>query len=190
MIWKPSHETVVHVSSHEKKLFEALSPQSMLHKYQLCERNGINLRGEFPVAVMRHFYEVLGYEVWFSGQAKLGDDTYPLTRMPEKRSKGNPAFTRITDVFGEERVNALNEAATTARKQLVGRAAGGDPDIFVRSRLTPGDRFFVEVKLEDLSNTRVYRDTLKEQQLMLFPLIERHLGCEVRLALVQVSRPT
>lgn len=156
MIWKPRHQTVVQVASHERQLFARRSPESVLHKYQLPERKGINRHGEFPVAVIRRLYEALGYEVWFSGQAKLGDDTYLLTRMPGKRSASNPAFKRITAEFGEERVRALNEAAATCRQQLIGKAAGGDPDLFVRSRQEPGDRFFVEVKLEDLSKQRVY----------------------------------
>ena len=47
-------------------------------------------------------------------------------------------------------------------------------------------RFFVEVKLEDLTLRRPYRDRLNNQQLILFPLIERELGCEVRVATVSI----
>ena len=46
---------------------------------------------------------------------------------------------------------------------------------------------FVEVKLENLAKAHPYFDSLNEQQKVLFPLIQTHLGCGVRLARVQVT---
>ena len=42
------------------------------------------------------------------------------------------------------------------------------------------------VKLENFTNPRPYRDTLGDQQLFLFPLIEKLLKCPVRIVRVQV----
>ena len=61
----------------------------------------------------------------------------------------------------------------------------GDPDLFVFHRKDlrlP----FVEVKLEDFTKPRTYRDTIGDQQLFLFPLIEKLLKCPVRIVRVQV----
>lgn len=96
----------------------------------------------------------------------------------------------MIEIFGEQRLRRLHESAHAARRADGLRAAGGDPDLFVQSRLRAADRFFVEVKLEDLTGAHPYRDRLNGQQLCLFPLIERVLRCEVRLASVVVSLPS
>jgi hypothetical protein len=184
MGWKPELETVVQLSPEERNLFEDGDPSSVLHRYQLPERKGINRRGEFPVAAVRRLYDALGYATWFSGQAKLGDDTYLLTRMPGKRREGDAAFKRLVDVFGSGAVESLNKDAAETRGAAGQTAAGGDPDLFVFNRRNPALRFFVEVKLDD--RTRAYRDRLGTQQELLFPLIAKHLKCGVRLAHVQV----
>ena len=46
------------------------------------------------------------------------------------------------------------------------------------------DRFFVEVQMEYQSNTKRYRDSLNDQQRVVFPFIEQVLGCRVRVAKV------
>ena len=184
--WKPEHELVVQLLPDERRLFVGGDKACVLNAYQLRERKGINKAGEFSVAVVRRLYDALGYSTWFSGQAKLGDDTYLLTRMPGKRREGDLAFRRITDVFGSSAVEALNDEATKARDVSGHTAAGGDPDLFVFNRRDPSRRFFVEVKLENHSRTPVYRDKLGRQQELLFPLIQKHLDCGVRLARVQL----
>ena len=63
---------------------------------------------------------------------------------------------------------------------------GGDPDLFVFHRKDLRLRFFVEVKLEDFTKPRTYRDTIGDQQLFLFPLVEKRLKCPVRIVRVQV----
>ena len=187
MAWTPEFETVVQISANERDLFAKQDPSSILHRYQLPERRGINTSGEFPVAVIRHLYDALGYTVWFSGQNKLGRETYLLTRMPGKRRQGDAAFQRMLDVFGSNAIRLLNSATIEARDRQAHTAAGGDPDLFVFNRRDPYQWFFVEVKLEDRTKRPAYRDRLGEQQKLLFPLIEQYLKCGVRLAHVQVN---
>ena len=67
-------------------------------------------------------------------------------------------------MFGQMRVDALNDAASDARKRRGLRAAGGDPDLFVYHPVEPTLRFFVEVKLENLAKAHPYFDSLNEQQ--------------------------
>lgn len=64
---------------------------------------------------------------------------------------------------------------------------GGDPDLFVQKPKDPADRFFVEVKLEDLTRPKPYRDRLNGNQLILFPLIESVLKCYVWVATVSIQ---
>ena len=89
-------------------------------------------------------------------------------------------------MFGPAAVEALNSDAVNSRGAAGLTAAGGDPDLFVFSRRDPLRHFFVEVKLEDLTRIPVYRDPLGTQQELLFPLIAKHLKCEVRMARVQL----
>jgi hypothetical protein len=58
--------------------------------------------------------------------------------------------------------------------------------LFVFHRNDPLPRFFVEVKLDDFTRRRTYRDKIGDQQLFLFPLIEKLLKCAVRIVRVQV----
>lgn len=186
MTWKPEFETVVQIPDLEYRLY-ARRESTLLASYQHPERKGINKAGEFPVAVVRNLYKALGYRSWFSGQSKHGEDTYLLTRLPGHRRRGDEAYGRIIGVFGKSRVEALDQAASAARKTAGFRAAGGDPDLFIYHRADPSLRFFVEVKLENLTKSPPYRDRLGEQQALLFPLIQKHLGCGVRLARVQIT---
>jgi hypothetical protein len=122
-----------------------------------------------------------------SGQDKLGPETYLLTKMRGKRSEGNPSFRRMLGFFGVDAINSLNTAAAEARSGKRLKSVGGDPDLFVFHRRDPSLRFFVEVKLEDRTRRPVYRDRLREQQELLFPLIREHLNCGVRLARVVID---
>lgn len=186
MAWTPEFETVVQLAPQERRLFVSSNSASVLHKYQLPERKGINRSGEFPVAVVRRLYDALGYAAWFSGQSKLGQETYLLTRMPGKRREGDPAYRRMVDLFGSDMLGDLDNAALETRNTRGLTAAGGDPDLFVFNRRDPTLRFFVEVKLEDRTRTPAYRDRIGAQQELLFPLITKYLKCGVRLAHVQV----
>jgi hypothetical protein len=186
MAWNPKFETVVQISRRELDLYSRRDPASVLHKYQHPERKGIHRSGEFPVAVIRRLYQALGYHSWVSGQSRLGDETYLLTRLPDKRRQGDAAYRRIVDSFGEYAVRRLDEAAASRRQEYGFKAAGGDPDLFVFHPKERALRFFVEVKLENFTKTPPYRDRLGEQQLLLFPLIEQHLDCPIRVARVQV----
>jgi len=85
MPWKPQFETVVQVSAMELRLYRRQAETSALAGFQHPERKGIHHTGEFPVAVMRMTYDALGYHAYFSGQERLGPDTYLLTRLPGKR---------------------------------------------------------------------------------------------------------
>src|SRR3990172_851920 len=116
MDWKPEFETVVQTSDRELKLYADREEGSVFHRYQHPERKGIHRSGEFPVAVMRRVYDALGYRSWVSGQSRLGQDTYLLTRLPGKRRQGDAAYKRIVDAFGDDAVRELNEAATEERK--------------------------------------------------------------------------
>ena len=121
-----------------------------------------------------------------SGQSRLGNKTYLLTRLPGKRRQGDAAYKRIVDTFGDDVIRELNEAAAEGRRDRGFKAAGGDPDLFVFHPEDRALRFFIEVKLENFTKNPPYRDALGEQQLLLFPLIEKLLDCPVRLARVQV----
>jgi hypothetical protein len=186
MVWKPEHEIVVQLLPEERRLFADRDSSCVLSEFQLRERKGINRSGEFPVAAIRRLYDAFGYETWFSGQSKLGEDTYLLTRMPGRRRAGDAAFRRIVDVFGSNAIEALNSAAAIERDGSGHTGAGGDPDLFVFNRRDPSRHFFVEVKLENHARLPVYRDKLGRQQELLFPLIARYLKCGVRLARVQL----
>jgi hypothetical protein len=189
MDWKPEFETVVQISEQELNLYAGQDRTSAFRRYQHPQRKGIHKSGEFPVAVMRRVYDALGYRSWVSGQSKLGDDTYLLTRLPGKRRQGDEAYKRIIGVFGDDAIRQFDKTVIQKRKEGGFKAAGGDPDLFV---FHPKDRtrgFFVEVKLENFTKTPPYRDSLNEQQLLLFPLIEEHLKCPVRIARVQVVAP-
>jgi len=186
MTWKPQHESVVQISPRERELYSMRNPNSALHRHQLSQRRGIHNSGEFPVAVMRAVYEALGYQTWISGQSKLGPDTYLLMRLPGKRRDGDAAYRRIIDAFGADVIRDFDQIAKQKRLDAGFRSAGGDPDLFVRHRTDRDLRFFVEVKREDFTKTPVYRDTFGDQQLLLFPLIEKYLKCSVRVARVQI----
>ena len=186
MAWKPQYETVIQVSQRELDLFATGDKDCVFDKFRHPLPRGIVRSGEFPVAVVRLLYEALGFQSWFSGQAVSGPDTYLLTRLPEKRRQENPAYQRIKDAFGAEVIRRFDKTVERCRKTRGIKTAGGDPDLFVFHRTDPTLRFFVECKLENFTRKRPYRDVLGDNQLFLFPLIQKHLGCPVRIARVQV----
>lgn len=184
MTRQPELETIVQMAPRARELFRRRNPSSVLDGYQLPERKGINKSGEF--AVVRKLYDALSYESWLSGQAKLGDSTYLLTRMPDKRRQGDAAYRRIVDFLGEAAFTRFERVVSEARSRRSHKTVGGDPDLFVFNRRDRSLRFFVEVKLEDQTRKPPYRDTLGDNQELLFPLIARYLKCEVRIARVQI----
>jgi hypothetical protein len=143
---------------------------------------------QFPVAqTRRKLYTDRAYDVFISAQSKHGIPSYLLEALPGKRNEGDRGYRRMVQVFGEDLLDAFHSLAAEARHRKKLRSAGGDPDLFVQHRYDPNDRFFVEVKLEDSTGRRPYKDAINEQQEVLFPLIEREL-CDVRLLTVRVRR--
>jgi hypothetical protein len=140
--------------------------------------------------VVREYFIHRGYGVWVSGTSKLGIDAFTLAMFPGARRKGDPSYLKMVDVFGEKTVEAFNKIVEKQKKEANLVRHGGDPDLFVQDSDNPNDRFFVEVKAEDLTHKHYYKDNLNDQQLLVFPLIEKHLKCQVRLARVQIVDST
>lgn len=71
-------------------------------------------------------------------------------------------------------MNEFNKAAEEAKLQSKhnGNRGGGDPDLFVYKRDGQRVRFFVEAK---------HNDNLTTNQQVVFPLIEKLLGCPVKI---------
>jgi hypothetical protein len=90
----------------------------------------------------------------------------------------------MEELFGTDRLEEFHRRVANARAEYGVRGAGGDPDLFVQADRDAGDRFFVEVKMEYRSDTKRFRDSLNDQQRIVFPLIEQVLGCRVRVAKV------
>jgi hypothetical protein len=187
MGWKARHQELFSVNRLERDLYARQDPGSAYRDFQFPNREGIHRRGEFPVAVVRKAYADRGYDCWISAQSRHGVPSYLLERMPRIRRKRDQAYLKMVEVFDSEVLARFHELAAAERRAQALRSAGGDPDLFVERRGDPRDRFFVEVKLEDLTGSRAYRDRLNRQQMLLFPLIERELRCEVRLATVSVQ---
>ena len=187
MAWAARHNEIIRVPRGEKKLYASRDVRSAYRDFHWPHRKGINVGGEFPVVVVRKAYDERGYDCWISAQSKHGVPSYLLERMPGKRRLGDRAYLKMIEVFGSERLAQLHVMASGNRRAHGLRSAGGDPDLFVQCRGNQLDRFFVEVKLEDLTGFRPYRDKLNQQQLILFPLIEHILACDVRLATVSLQ---
>jgi hypothetical protein len=181
--WHAREPEVLYESHRERDLYNHSSDESAYRDFFWPHRKGIHRGGEFPVAVVRKKYEERGYHCWISAQSKHGVDSYLLERMPGKRRHKDPAYLKMVDVFGSL-LDEFHQLASAAR-QLNGLSKpGGDPDLFVQCRDDSSDKFFVEVKLEDLTGRRRYKDEPNKQQRVLFPLIEKKLNCEVKLAMV------
>lgn len=185
MTWTPSKEEHLSVSALEKALFDAGDPASAFLDYRFPTLKGINKRGEFPVAVARRALEKRGCTTFVSAQSKHGIPCYLLERLPGVRRRGDSAYATMIEAFTRDALDEFHRKASVRRRREGLKSAGGDPDLFVVG--PRGRRFFVEVKLEDLSRARPYRDRLGQQQHVLFPLIESELSCDVWLFTVTVQ---
>jgi hypothetical protein len=188
--WAPSTEFSLQVSGEQKRLYKDNDPQSIYYGDRWIYRKGRHKAGEFPVVVVRKHFKDQGYRVWVSGQSKLGIDAFILTMFPGARQRRDQSYLNMVEVFGMKTIEEFI-AIVEARKRKEGLPRhGGDPDLFVRHPQNRTDRFFIEVKAEDLTSARRYEDKLNKQQIHVFPLIEKHLKCQVRLAKVQIVTDT
>jgi hypothetical protein len=165
----------------EQTLYQQRDPRSQYAAYQWPHRKGIFSKGQFPVAVARLGYEKRGYRCYVSLTDKHGLDSYLLEWRPRRR-RTDRGYKWMEEVFGTGRLEEFHRKVADARAEYGVNGAGGDPDLFVQA--DAGDRFFVEVKMEYRSNTKRFRDSLNDQQRIVFPLIEQVLGCRVRVAKV------
>ena len=187
-MWTPKRTENVLVTDSERTLYLKRDPASLYHAFQWPEdaRHGIDKSGHFPIAVARQTYSDQGYECWISARHNEVCPSYLLERLPDIGQKDrDPAYCKIEEEFGSQALKQLHAEAADKRRQSELRAAGGDPDLFVKNLSDPTDRFFVEVKLANPA--RSYRDKPNVQQELLFPLIEEILKCDVRLFVVTVS---
>jgi len=106
--------------------------------------------------------------------------------FPNARIERDQSYLNIIRMFGEKKIEEFIEIVEAQKKSAGIARHGGDPDLFVQNSKNPNDRFFVEVKAEDLSAERRYKDKLNKQQCLVFPLIEKYLNCQVRIANVQI----
>lgn len=187
-VWTPCIEFTLQVSEEEKCLYKANDPRSLYHTHRWIYRKGRHKGGEFPVVVVRKHLMNQGYRVWVSGQSKLGIDAFILAMFPGLRQKHDQSYLTMVEVFGEEKIDQFIAIVEQEKKKHGLPRHGGDPDLFVQNPERPNDKFFVEVKAEDLTHTRHYKDDLNDQQRLVFPLIEKYLKCEVWVAKVQIVR--
>ena len=186
MAWRPTNQETITVPKTERELFARRDPASAFLSHQFPTLKGIHRGGEFPVAVVRKAYEPRGYECMVSAQSKHGIHCYLLERLPGIRRKRDRAYLRMVEAFGLQALDRFHAKVAAHRAGLGLKSAGGDPDLFVLRRGNPDERFFIEVKLEDPTGRRPYRDRLGREQHLLFPLIETELRCDVRLITVLV----
>lgn len=137
--------------------------------------------------VRKHFID-RGYKVWVSGQSKIGIEAFILAMFPGARWKRDDSYLIMVDVFGEETIKKFIAIVEQEKKKVGLRRHGGDPDLFVQNSQNKDERFFVEVKAEDFTRSRLYKDDLNDQQRLVFALIEKHLKCQVRIAKVQIIK--
>ena len=188
--WTPSIEFSLQVSAEQKRLYKANDPRSIYYDDRWIYQKGRHKGREFPVIVIRKHFKDQGYKVWVSGQSKLGIDAFILTMFPGARQKRDQSYLNMVEVFGMRMIEEFIAIVEERKKQEGLPRHGGDPDLFVQHPQNRIDKFFVEVKAEDFTGTRRYEDKLNKQQLLVFPLIENHLKCEVRLAKVQIATDT
>jgi len=147
--------------------------------------------GEFALTIARHYFRNCGYEVFVSDSKRENPECFILASYPGLRKERpfHPGYKRMIEVFGEEKLEAFNKHATELkrRRKKTRNSGGGDPDLFVRSKINRDHFFFAEVK---------YKDSLLENQKAVFPLVSKMLGCKVLLVhirpiefQVNVSRP-
>jgi len=189
-MWTPNNEFTLQVSETEKRLYEDDDPRCIYYSQRWLYRKGRHNKGEFPVIVVRKHFIDNGYRVWVSGQSKQGIDAFILAMFPNARLRRDQSYINILRVFGEKEIEEFIMIAETQKRNEGIARHGGDPDLLVQNIADPADKFFVEVKAEDLSGKRKYKDKLNKQQLLVFPLIEGHLKCQVRIANVQIVADT
>lgn len=185
-MWIPQSEIIIQVPEEEKLLYEANDARCFYHSSRWTYRKGRHNKGEFPVVVARKHFHDLGYIAWASGQSKLGNDVFILAMFPGARARRDLAYLNMIEMFGEKKIRSFIEIVEKEKKDMGIPRHGGDPDLFIMNAQNPGDRFFAEAKAEDLTGKSSYKDKLNKQQLLVFPLIEKHLGCQVRLVRIQI----
>lgn len=177
--WFPKGgESVVLYESAHRKAYEAGLPS----KYDrwgwpselLVGRNNRADRC-FPEVAVRSHFEEQGFRVLISAPKYpdgLGFLLFHYSGL-RRRNPPHPAFARMVEQFPEVDLNRLAEIGRAAklRQCRAKGGSGGDPDLFV-FRHGSKERFFVEVK---------DKDALRCSQLVCFPIIEEHLGCEVKV---------
>lgn len=189
-MWTPSSEFSIQVSDKEKQLYADDDPSCQFYKQRWLYRKGRHKGGEFPVVVVRKHLIDNGYRVWVSGVSKLGMAAYILAMFPTARRERDQSYLNTVHIFGEELTKEFITIVETHKKDAGTPRHGGDPDLLAQDSKDPANRFFVEVKAEDLTGKSKYKDKLNNQQLFVFPLIEKHLGCQVRVATVQIVPET
>lgn len=187
-MWTPSIQLILKVAENEKCLYEANDPRCRYPQWPY--RKGRSKKGEFPVMVARQHFIDQGYNVWVSGQSKLEIDAFILAMFPGARQKRDRSYLKMVEVFGEKEIDRFIAIVEKQKEKANLPRHGGDPDLFVENPKIPDNRFFVEVKAEDFTGKRHYKDDLNDQQRLVFPLIEKYLKCEVRLAPVQIVNST
>jgi hypothetical protein len=147
--------------------------------------SGRGRQGEFPFMVAREYFRRLGYKVLFSssGRPPETSENFICTSYPGLRREEppHPAYQRMARIFGLERLIEFNKVAERAKLQRKhnGNKGGGDPDLFVYKGDGRRVRFFVEVK---------HNDKMNVNQEVVFPLIEKHLECPVKLVRIYPHR--
>lgn len=185
-MWAPINEFTIQVAETEKNLYAAGNPKCAYHDQRWLYRKGRHNKGEFPVVVVRKHLIDNGYKVWVSGQRKQGIDAFILVMFPNARQRRDQSYLNIIRIFGEGKIEEFIEIVESKKRAAGIARHGGDPDLFVQNSKNPNDKFFVEVKAEDLTGKRRYKDKLNKQQCLVFPLIEKYLECQVRMANVQI----
>ena len=171
MIWIPkSAESEVPYSQKEYDLYRKDDPSSKYKHVRWPLSKGRGRHGEFPLIVVREHFRNLGYEV-LASEPELPDlSGFLLVSYPGKRRKGHPSFIQMERFFSKKCIADLNIAADREKIEKTGNAGGGDPDLFV---FNDQECFFVEVK---------HKDQLNKNQLIAFPLIEKHCNVEIKVA--------
>jgi hypothetical protein len=185
-MWTPNNEFTLQVSEKEKRLYEDDDPHCIYYSQRWLYRKGRHNKGEFPVVVVRKHLIDNGYRVWVSGQSKQGIDAFILAMFPNARLRRDQSYLNTIWVFSEKEAEEFIRIVEGHKKNEGIARHGGDPDLLVQNIENPADKFFVEVKAEDLTGKSRYKDKLNKQQLLVFPLIEKHLKCQVRIANVQI----
>jgi hypothetical protein len=186
-MWLPGNEITIQVPQEQKRLYLEQDSRCTYHAWRWPFLVGrYKAAGEFPVIVVRKHFIDRGYKVWVSGQSKIGIDAFILAMFPAARKRRDGSYLTMVWAFGEELLEKFNAIADQEKLKAGRSRHGGDPDLFVQNPKRITDKFFIEVKLEDFTGRRRYQDALNENQKIVFPLIEEHLKCQVRLARVQI----